>query len=30
MKLSPHFTLDELLVTSHKDLQPLQKEEVKP
>ena len=30
MKLSPHFTLDELLITSHKDLQPLQKEEVKP
>ena len=30
MKLCPHFTLDELLITSHKDLQPLQKEEVKP
>ena len=30
MKLSPHFTLDELLITSHKDLQLLQKEEVKP
>lgn len=29
-KLSPHFTLEELLVTSHKDLKPLQKEEVKP
>ena len=30
MKLSPHFTLDELLVTSHQDLQLLQQEEVKP
>ena len=30
MKLSPHFTLDELLITAHKDLQLLQKEEVKP
>lgn len=30
MKLSKHFTLDELLVTEHKDLRPLQKEEVKP
>ena len=30
MKLSPHFTLDELLITSHKDLQLLQQEEVKP
>lgn len=30
MKLSPHFTLEELLVTSHKDLKSLQKEEVKP
>ena len=30
MKLSKHFTLEELLVTEHKDLRPLQKEEVKP
>lgn len=30
MKLSPHFTLEELLVTNHTDLKPLQKEEVKP
>lgn len=30
MKLSQHFTLEELLVTEHKDLRPLQKEEVKP
>ena len=30
MKLSPHFTLDELLITSHKDLQSLQQEEIKP
>lgn len=30
MKLSKHFTLDELLVTEHKDLRLLQTEEVKP
>lgn len=30
MKLSPHFTLKELLVTEHTDLISLQQEEVKP
>lgn len=30
MKLSKHFTLDELLITKHKDLKALQETEVKP
>lgn len=30
MKLSPHFTLKELLVTKHKDLMPFQETEVQP
>lgn len=29
-KLSPHFTLDELLITKHTDLKTLQNEQVKP
>lgn len=30
MKLSPHFTLEELLITKHTDLKSLQNEQVKP